>query len=173
MKDNFNKGFRKSNSNCNLDNIPETINDDNKINIIKNDIINKLDKKHIKIVTKKSNKFILDLKDNKIENDLFKEDNLNDLPEDYDEDFNDLYSIVNKINFGRVLVGVEGFFTAEGKPYKKYKDKFDKFYDKIFPKKRNSFTNSNNKEKYLLEIPGFSSNSKTNYSSSKKIFIKN
>ena len=98
---------------------------------------------------------------------------MEDLPEDYDEDFNDLYSIINKINFGRVLVGVEGFFTYEGKAFKKYKEKFDKFYDKLYNKKRNSFSNSNNKKKELMDIGGIISNAKTNYSSSKKDIVTN
>ena len=114
-----------------------------------------------------------ELKNNKIVNDLFNEDNLEDLPVDYDEDFNDLYSIINKINFGRVLVGVEGFFTYEGKAFKKYKEKFNKVYDKLYNKKRNSFSNSNNKKKELMDIGGIISNAKTNYSSSKKDIVTN
>jgi hypothetical protein len=98
---------------------------------------------------------------------------LDEFPEDYDEDFNDLYSIINKINFGRVLVGVEGFFTSEGKAYKKYKDKFDKIYDKLYLKKRNSNSNSNAKKKNVMEIASMASNTKTNYSSSKKGIINN
>ena len=113
------------------------------------------------------------LKNNKIINDLFEEENLEDLPEDYDEDFNDLYSIINKINFGRVLVGVEGFFTYEGKSYKRYKDKFDKFYDKLYSKKGNSYSNSKNQKKNLIEIVNMASNAKTNYSSSKKGLVNN
>ena len=174
IKDNCNKNLRETNSNNKLGNNLEINNDDNnKIDNIKNDTINKLDKKIEKKGTMKNNECKLGLKNNKIINDLFEEDNLDDLPEDYDEEFNDLYSIINKINFGRVLVGVEGFFTCEGKSYKKYKDNFDKFYDKLFLKKRNSVTNSDNKRKNLLEIPGVSSNAKTNYSSSKKVIINN
>ena len=173
IKDNCNKNLRETNSNNKLGNNLEFNNDDNKIDSIKNDTINKLDKKIEKKGTMKNNECKLGLKNNKIINDLFEEDNLDDLPEDYDEEFNDLYSIINKINFGRVLVGVEGFFTCEGKSYKKYKDNFDKFYDKLFLKKRNSVTNSDNKRKNLLEIPGVSSNAKTNYSSSKKVIINN
>ena len=174
IKDNCNKNLRETNSNNKLGNNLEINNDDNnKIDNIKNDTINKLDKKIEKKGTMKNNECKLGLKNNKIINDLFEEDNLDDLPEDYDEEFNDLYSIINKINFGRVLVGVEGFFTSEGKSYKKYKDNFDKFYDKLFLKKRNSVTNSDNKRKNLLEIPGVSSNAKTNYSSSKKVIINN
>ena len=123
--------------------------------------------------TEKMDKAKENLKENKIFNDLFVDENLEDLPEDYDEDFNDLYSIVNKINFGRVLVGVEGFFTHEGKTYKKYKDKFDKFYDKLCLRKKNINSNSNVKKKNVLEVASMASNTKTNYSSSKKGIVNN
>ena len=136
----------------------------NNINIINDDIsIPKISK--LKIDRNiNDNKLI----DNKISNNLFDEDNLNDLPEDYDENFNDLYSIINKMNFGNVLVCVEGLFTAEGRTYKKYKEKFDKFYDKQYCKKGNSFVNSNNKPKKVIEGISVTSNTKTSSSSSKK-----
>ena len=111
-------------------------------------------------------------KDGKIiNNNLFDEDNLEDFPEDYDENFNDLYSIINKMNFGNVLICVEGLFTPEGRIYKKYKEKFDKYYDKIYSKKGNSFDNSNNKPKKVTEGMSMTSNTKTNSSSSKKNII--
>ena len=106
-----------------------------------------------------------------IKNNLFDEENLDELPDDYDENFNDLYSIINKINFGSVLVCVEGLFTPEGRKYKKYKDKFDKFYEKIYMKKGSSFPNSNNKPKKIVEVAGLTSNTKTNSSSSKKNIV--
>ena len=109
--------------------------------------------------------------ENNISNDLFDEDNLSELPEDYDENFNDLYSIINKMSYGNVLVCVEGLFTPEGRTYKKYKDKFDKLYNKFFYKKGNSFTNSNNKPKKIVEGTSVASNAKTNSSSSKKNII--
>ena len=110
--------------------------------------------------------------ENTINNNLFDEENLNELPEDYDENFNDLYSIINKMNFGNVLVCVEGLFTPDGRTYKKYKEKFDKFYDKLYSnKKGNSFANSNNKPKKVMEGISLTSNTKTNSSSSKKNII--
>ena len=111
--------------------------------------------------------------DNKIHNTLFDDENLADLPEDYDEDFNDLYSIINKMNFSNVLVCVEGFFTPEGRTYMKYKDKFDKFYDNLYLKKGSSFINSNMKTKKRIEGFPATSNTKTNSSSSKKNVINN
>ena len=187
--DELTKCVGKTDSNYSIDNIPDIIDINDKI------YVNKKDSKHIyqkdnintnyseekenlhktKDLPKleKKNETKESLKDNKIVNDLFIEENLDDFPEDYDEDFNDLYSIINKINFGRVLVGVEGFFTSEGKSYKKYKDKFDKLYDKLYMKKRNSNSNSNAKKKNVMEIASMASNTKTNYSSSKKGIVNN
>ena len=119
---------------------------------------------------KKSSKKV---KDNKIHNALFDEDNLDELPEDYDENFNDLYSIINKMNFSNVLVCVEGLFTPEGRTYKKYRDKFDKFYENLYNKKGNSFANSNMKPKKRIEGLSVTSNTKTDSSSSKKNVINN
>jgi len=44
------------------------------------------------------------------------------------------------------------FIYPIGKIYKKNKDKFDKLYDKLFIKKRNNFSNNNNKLKKIIEI---------------------
>ena len=157
--------------------------DDNKFEIINAEqIIDKEvkeDKKEEILVKEKENKYSNNLKiknnsvinNNEIKNNLFDEENLEELPEDYDENFNDLYSIINKINFGSVLVCVEGLFTPEGRTYKKYKDKFDKFYDKLYSKKGNSFANSNSKQKKIVEVGGLTSNAKTNSSSSKKNIV--
>ena len=163
--------LNNSNPNININNI---INEKNKQEneIIKNKkdknstIIN-TDINKIKIIKKETQKLI----NNNIKNTLFDEENLDELPEDYDENFNDLYSIINKINFGSVLMCVEGLFTPEGRTYKKYKDKFDKFYDKLYAKKGNSFANSNSKQKKIVEVGGLTSNAKTNSSSSKKNIV--
>ena len=173
-------GQRKKSNENNLQNINDLNNSNLNINK-NNDIEQKQDENIIKDNTtekKDSNKkdnYKEDINnkliDNNIKNNLFDEENLDELPEDYDENFNDLYSIINKINFGSVLVCVEGLFTPEGRTYKKYKDKFDKFYDKLYMKKGNSFSNSNNKPKKIIEVAGLTSNTKTNSSSSKKNIV--
>ena len=149
-----------NNSNLHLNNYIEPNID------IKKDKTTKIKENNQKDSQKEDNK--KKLIDNNIKNNLFDEENLDELPEDYDENFNDLYSIINKINFGSVLVCVEGLFTPEGRTYKRYKDKFDRFYDKLYTKKGNSFSNSNNKPKKIVEVAGLTSNTKTNSSSSKK-----
>ena len=88
----------------------------------------------------------------------------------YDDSFSDLYSIINQIKFNNVLECEDGVFAAEGKEYRKYKDKFDKYYDKKFLK-TNNFSNSNSKK--IIEGIRQTSNTKTNSSSSKKNKIPN
>ena len=105
-----------------------------------------------------------------IENNLFNEENLNEIPYDYDEQFDDLYSIINKMDFKNVLICTKGIFYQEGRSYIKYKDIFDKEFDKLFSKKRGSLSN-NNKIKIGGER-GYISNAKTNYSSSDKKMVK-
>ena len=155
----------KNNDDLNTDD--DIISKNNNKNNINNDDDYKIETN--KVISLEDNANIPKLIENNISNDLFDEDNLNELPEDYDENFNDLYSIINKMNYGNVLVCVEGLFTPEGRTYKKYKDKFDKLYNKLFYKKGNSFTNSNNKPKKIMEGTSVASNAKTNSSSSKKI----
>ena len=177
----------KTDSNYSIDNIGEPIN----LNFGQNNNENK-DTSHTKLISNLSiyndeDKQISDDNiynhneeekkesemDYKIINDLFNEENLDDLPEDNDEEFNDLYSVINKINFGRVLVGIEGFFSCEGNKYKKYKDKFNNYFNKLYDKEKIGDLNSNIKQKNILALPGISSNKKTNYSSSKKCIVNN
>ena len=188
-KEELTKYVGKTDSNYSIDNNLDIIDINNKIYVNKKDSKNIYQKEKINTnysgekeyqrkteevsKSEKMEETKEKLKDNNIVNDLFSEENLEELPEDYDEDFNDLYSIINKINFGRVLVGVEGFFTLEGKSYKKYKDKFDKYYDKLYLKKRNINYNSNVKKKNVMEFANMASNAKTNYSSSKKGIVNN
>ena len=166
----LNNSNPNNNKNKNIEEKNKEENEIIKIKIEKNEkkpINNDTNKIKIIINNQKNEKLI----NNNIKNNLFDEDNLDDLPEDYDENFNDLYSIINRINFGSVLVCVEGLFTPEGRTYKRYREKFDKFYDKLFIKKGNSFSNSNNKPKKIVEVAGLTSNTKTNSSSSKKAIV--
>ena len=119
------------------------------------------------ILNKKNNSIEINKKiiNSKICNCLFNEENLDEFPNDYDEEFNDLYSIRNKIKFQNILINNENIFSEKGNDYLKYKEKFDKMYDKIFVKKRISLPNSGYKTKKNIEV---TSNTKTNYSSSSK-----
>ncbi len=100
-------------------------------------------------------------------NSLFDNDNLVIFPENYDEKFDDLYSVVRSINFGSVLIGAESLFSFNSH---KYKD-FQQSFDIAFNKKYNT-TNKNleeNKGKYVKKINN-SFSSKTDFSSSNKNF---
>ena len=109
-----------------------------------------------------------ELKNQIIENKLFDEDNLNELPDDVDDKFDDLNAIINKIDFGVVLVGAESIFSYESKSYKKFSEKFDVLFGgKIF-KRYNSNIYSSCKPKKIMDKVIGTSNSKTNPSSSKK-----
>ena len=153
-EENFEKGKEINKIDINLD--EDKNNENNNEKIIKEEQMEDNEQLNNKLINKE------------IKNNLFDEENLEDLPEDYDENFDDLYSIINKIKFGNVLVCVEGLFTPEGKTYLKYKDTFDKFYDKLYNKKKNSFSNSNYKQKRIIEV---ASNAKTTSSSSKKNIV--
>ena len=154
-----------TNGNSNNNKNQFNISYENNIHIPKKNNIHNNNHDDNNVIDDDNNKKIID---NNIINNLFDEDNLSDLPEDYDDQFNDLYSIINKMNFGNVLICVEGYFTPEGRTYKKYKEKFDKFYDKLYAKKGSSFANSNNKPKKIMEGVSLTSNAKTCSSSSKK-----
>ena len=167
-KDKINKNYEKKEKCVNAKNV-NTDNDGTEDDNTEDNRKKINNENNIKSLNDEENNEIINNKD--IHNNLFDEENLDELPEDYDENFNDLYSIINKINFGSVLVCVEGFFTPEGRAYKRYKEKFDKFYDKFYNKKGYSFSNSNNKPKKIIEVAGLTSNTKTNSSSSKKKVI--
>ena len=109
-----------------------------------------------------------DLKNQIIENNLFDQDNLSELPNDYDDKFDDLNAIINKIDFGVVLVGAESIFSYENKCYKKYSEKFDVLFGGKMFKRYNSNVYSSCKPKKIMDKVIGSSNSKTNPSSSKK-----
>lgn len=105
---------------------------------------------------------------NYVKNDLFDEENLEPIKKDYDDEFTDIYSVVKKINFGSVLVRAQGIFTSDGNIYQSYKENFDKNFEKLNKK---IYLNSNNKQKKIVEAIRWTSNAKTNSSSSKKRVI--
>ena len=103
-----------------------------------------------------------------IKNSLFDYDNLEQLPEIYDEKFDDLYAVVRKINFGSVLIGAESLFCFDSHKYKEFQNNFDA----LFIKQYNKQNIDENKGKYLKKINN-SCSTKTDFSSSNKNFYKN
>ena len=102
-----------------------------------------------------------------IKNSLFFDDNLLALPEDYDSKYDDLYSVVRKINFGSVLIGAESYFSIDSQKYKDYQYNFDIAFNNKF-NKTNIYLDEN-KGKYIKKINN-SFSSKTDFSSSNKNF---
>ena len=167
----FNNKDNKENKDTNKDNNKENKDKDN---IIKNNNNNECCKNNNNkktIIHNNEKDYEKLIYNNIINNTLLDKENLIELPEDYDEKFDDLFSIINKINFGKIIQSSEGLFTQNGSTYRKYKDKFDKYYDNLFMKKANSFLNSNDKPKKIMQIGTLTSNTKTNSSSSKKNLI--
>ena len=107
-------------------------------------------------------------KNKEIKNTLFDYDNLEKLPEIYDEKFNDLYAVVRKINFGAVLMGAESLFCLNSHKYKEFQNNYDSFFIKEF----NRQIIEENKGKYLRKINN-SCSTKTDFSSSNKNCYKN
>ena len=72
------------------------------------------------------------IKDNIINNSLFEDNNMNELTDDIDDKFDDIYSVVNKIKFNNVLSINEDLFTCENKKYIVYKQNYDIKYENYF-----------------------------------------
>ena len=112
------------------------------------------------VITKNNNIIII--------NSLFDNENLEKLPENYDEKFNDLYAVVRKINFGSVLIGAESLFSLNSHVYKEFQNNFEM----AFIKKYNKSNIDERKGKYVKKINN-SFSTKTDFSSSNKNFYKN
>ena len=106
----------------------EVISDNNQINSPKNNIY-----------LNNSNSNFNNKPDNEFNNSLFDLENLNELPADYDEKFDDLNSIVKKIKFNQIYLTNESIFTLKNK----YLDNYNEHFSNIFnSKKLNSNSSS-------------------------------
>ena len=106
--------------------------------------------------------------DIEIKNILFDEENLEDLPSNYDEKFDNLYDIVHRIDFGSILIGAESIFSYRSKKYKEFKYN----YEVLFIKKYNRKNAEDSKDKYLKKMNN-SCTAQTDFSSSSKNIYKN
>ena len=88
-------------------------------------------------------------------------------PEYNDEKFDDLYSVVRKINFGSVLIGAESLFSFRSQKYKEFQYNFDIAFIKKYNKPNLSLEEY--KGKYVKKINN-SFSTKTDFSSSNKNF---
>ena len=120
------KEFKTSNSKKNLNDMQLSIDDSNYY--IKNIYV----KEHKIVLSEPSlsnNNIFQDKKEkiikNKEYNELFNEENLFELPNDLDDQFDDLNSIVRKIKFNLVIVNKENFFSQNYQIYQNFKQEFE------------------------------------------------
>ena len=120
-----------------------------------------------KIISHTSRKLISNSNPN-INNYLFENENLAILHSDYDDKFDNLYSVINKINFDDIPREIENIFSNNSEKYKEYKTKFDfEFF-----KKYGNTNIEKNKMKFTKKTINYSS-SRTDFSSSNKNWLKN
>ena len=75
-----------------------------------------------------------EIRKNNIENNLFSENNLIDIEKIIDDKFDDLYSIIKRLNFSTVLLNNEGLFSVENKVYQNHTQVFNNYFDKFYLK---------------------------------------
>ena len=153
-KNNKNKKYiitKKNYSNCNsYNNLNKNKNDYNYTKKINAKLVTKIDEEKEK-------------RNAHIENTLFFQNNLSELSPDNDDKFDDLYSIIKKINFNSVLLNKNGIFSNESKEFKDYSLIFNKYF----------FTSKSNMKKYIKysdksKSKNYTQSTKMNTTSSKK-----
>jgi hypothetical protein len=106
-----------------------------------------------------------EIKKNNIENNLFDENNLIELDSKVDDKFDDLYSIIKRMNFSSILLNNEGLFSVENKKYQAYLKLFNNFYDIYYLKNLSTVKKVN---KSCKGNKNCSASTKTNNTSYKK-----
>ena len=105
---------------------------------------------------------MINIRKNNIDNTLFVQDNLINL--DNDDNFDDLYSIIKKINFNSILLNNDSIFAIDNKEYKNYIKIFNRFFNTYKKSNKNIF-----KHLEKTKSKNFTESTKMNSSSSKKI----
>ena len=106
-----------------------------------------------------------EIKKNNIENNLFDENNLIELDSKVDDKFDDLYSIIKRMNFSSILLNNEGLFSVENTKYQAYSKQFNNFYDIYYLKNLSTVKKVN---KSCKGNKNCSASTKTNNTSYKK-----
>ena len=156
------KIIRRKKSNINIRNYYS-----NKFNDV--NLINKKDISKKRIYNKSKN--FNEVKNNKIQNKLFNETNL--INSSFDDNFDDLFSIVKKLKFNSNNLNTENIFSIESQEYKNYSKKFNSLYNKFYAK---YITKKKPKNKNLRKSNSkiFTESTKMKTTShSKKVSIKN
>ena len=122
-------------------------------------------------INKKSN-YLKEIQDNKIENKLFNENNLSNIFTD--DNFDDLFSIIKKLNFNsNNILNTESIFSSDNPEYECYNKKFNFMYNNFYAKHIIKTKQKNkNMRKSASKIFTESTKMKTS-SNSKNRFIKN
>ena len=84
-----------------------------------------------KRINNKSNN-LKEVKNNKIHNKLFNENNL--LNSSFNDNFDDLFSIIKKLKFNSNMLNTESIFSTENQEYKNYTKKFNAIYNNFYAK---------------------------------------
>ena len=100
---------------------------ENKTLIKENNMINLDDLNKIALSEPNTSKIIIKEKEviNKSINELFNEENLYEIPLNFDDKFDDLNAIVRKIHFDQISSSKENLFSQNNKTYKNFKQIFD------------------------------------------------
>ncbi len=132
---------------------------------------NEINNSYAYISEKKNKKIRIDdgsgeeIKKNNIENNLFNENNLIELDSKVDDKFDDLYSIIKRMNFSSILLNNEGLFSVENKKYQAHSKQFNNFYDVYYLKNLSTVKKVN---KSCKANKNCSASTKTNNTSYKK-----
>ena len=154
--------YNNINSNYNIDNNKIITNNNYNNNKNNNNYYN------INLNTKENNKSKEEIRNNKIDNKLFDKDNLIDLSSDNDDKFDDLYSIIKKINFNSILLNKEGIFSVGNKEYNNYIKKFERIFKKNIMRKNIKYSI---KKSEKINYKDFTESTKMNTTSSKKVYF--
>ncbi len=122
---------------------------ENKSSIKENNIINLDDLNKIALSEPNTSKIIIKEKEinNKSINELFNEENLYEIPLNFDDKFDDLNSIVRKIHFDQISLSKETLFSNNNKTYKNFKQIFDSDFESNNLNQIKNIYLSSNKEK--------------------------
>ena len=105
-----------------------------------------------------------DIEKKKIKNELFNENNLEDFSIEKDNNFNNLHSIVKRINFNKIIVNCGNLFSQNNQKYVNFFYSFNKQFTEENNMKKKNLINTNNDKNLSFS---------TQQGSNKKDFVNN
>ena len=124
----YNKKSNNKQTNKENINYVQIENDNNEFNLLKK--ITLSEPNTTKTIIKIKEEVKITKNNKEINNELFNNYNLLDLPSDYDDKFDDLNSVVRKIHFNTILINKENLFSHNNKIYNNYKQTFNNDFEK-------------------------------------------